>query len=59
MHYIILSLVIMSKEDYDSLRETLYLLSSPANAERLRRAVEDFENGKWNYQRHDLIEVEE
>lgn len=53
------SFVIMTQEDYDSLQETLYLLSNPANAERLRRAVEDFENGKRNYQAHDLIEVEE
>lgn len=30
---------IISEDDYDSLQETLYLLSNPANAEHLRRSI--------------------
>ncbi len=32
--------VIMSLEDYNSLQETLYLLRSPKNAERLVKALQ-------------------
>ena len=35
-------IVAMTKDEYDSIQETLYLLSSPANAERLRTAMRDF-----------------
>jgi antitoxin YefM len=38
--------VILSLEDYASLDETTYLLSSPANADRLRAAVRDLADGK-------------
>ncbi len=31
--------VLMSREDYDSLMETAYLLRSPANAKQLREAM--------------------
>ncbi|MFJ8211816.1 type II toxin-antitoxin system Phd/YefM family antitoxin [Streptomyces sp. NPDC096033] len=31
--------VLMSADDYDSWQETVYLLRSPANAQRLREAV--------------------
>lgn len=31
--------VLLSEEDYSSLMETLYLLSNPANAEKLLQAV--------------------
>lgn len=34
------SAVLMSKEEYDALVETSYLLSSPANAHRLMSALE-------------------
>lgn len=40
------SAVLMAKEDYDSWQETIYLLSSPANAARLLRAVADVREGK-------------
>ena len=40
------SVVIMSLADYNSLQETAYLLSSSANAERLRASVADAERGK-------------
>ncbi|WP_353951589.1 type II toxin-antitoxin system prevent-host-death family antitoxin [Knoellia sp. S7-12] len=38
--------VIVSLEDYESLRETAYLMRSPANARRLLDAMERLEGGK-------------
>ena len=38
--------VIVSREDYASLEETAYLLSSPKNASRLMKAVDDVKEGK-------------
>jgi antitoxin YefM len=38
--------VVMSLEDFNSWQETAYLLSSPANAERLRRSIADLDAGK-------------
>lgn len=37
--------VIVSLEDYESLKETAYLLRSPANARRLLAAIESLESG--------------
>jgi antitoxin YefM len=37
--------VLMTLEQYESLDETAYLLRSPANAQRLRQAVEELEAG--------------
>lgn len=38
--------VVLSKTDYESLTETLHLLSSPKNAERLMKGIEEYkENG--------------
>lgn len=37
--------VIVSLEDYESLRETAYLMRSPANARRLLDAMERLEDG--------------
>ncbi|SDT64427.1 antitoxin YefM [Streptomyces sp. TLI_053] len=37
--------VIVSLEDYQSLKETAYLLRSPANARRLLAAIDELENG--------------
>ncbi|GAA4912041.1 antitoxin YefM [Stackebrandtia albiflava] len=37
--------VLMSAEDFDAWRETVYLLRSPANAERLMEAIERDRNG--------------
>ena len=39
------NVVIMSKADYDSLKETLYILSSPGMAEKLMRGLN--ENGEY------------
>ncbi len=40
------SVVVMSKDDYDRLSETAYLVSSPANAKRLRESVAQIDAGK-------------
>ena len=48
--------VIVSLEDYESLRETAYLMRSPANARRLLDAMERLEAGRGNG--HDLIETD-
>lgn len=48
--------VIMSKQHYDSIMETLYLLRSPANAKHLMEAIAEDQVGKIEY--HDLIEEE-
>ena len=45
--------VMMSLEDYSAIEETLYLLKSPANAQRLYKALEQSKEGK--YQQHKLI----
>ena len=37
--------VVLSKSDYESMQETLYLLSSSKNAQRLFRGIEEFEKG--------------
>lgn len=48
------NVVMMAKEDYDAMVETQYLLSSPANAERLLRSLEATRRGE--YSEHDLSE---
>jgi antitoxin YefM len=48
--------VIVSLEDYESLRETAYLMRSPANARRLLDAMERLESG--NGKVHELIETD-
>jgi antitoxin YefM len=39
------AVVVLSEEEYEAMQETLYLLSNPANAERLRRSIEEVEAG--------------
>ncbi len=46
--------VIVPLEDYESLRETAYLMRSPANARRLLDSMERLEDGRG--QSHDLID---
>lgn len=46
--------VMVSLADYESLRETAYLLRSPANARRLLNSIENLERARG--QHHDLIE---
>ena len=40
------SVVLMAQSDYDSMMETLHLLSSPANARRLDTALAQAERGE-------------
>lgn len=40
------NVVVISQEEYDALRETAYLLSSPKNAARLHEALKQLEQGK-------------
>lgn len=44
--------VLVSKEDWDSMEETAYLLRSPANARRLAAAMERASRGE--YGEHEL-----
>lgn len=46
--------VIMSQEQYDSWMETMHLLSSPANAARLMRSIQQHRAGMT--EKHDLID---
>lgn len=48
--------VIVSLEDYESLRETAYLMRSPANARRLLDAMERLESGDG--ESHELIDAD-
>lgn len=48
------SAVIVSLDDYNSLRETAYLMRSPANARRPFDAIERLENGSGT--EHALVE---
>jgi len=48
--------VILSLADYESLRETAYLMRSPANARRLLDAMERLEDGRG--EQHDLVGTE-
>lgn len=48
--------VIVSLEDYESLKETAYLMRSPANARRLFDAMERLESGRG--EPRDLIEAD-
>ncbi|MDJ0314798.1 type II toxin-antitoxin system prevent-host-death family antitoxin [Arthrobacter sp. H35-D1] len=46
--------VIVSLDDYESLKETAYLLKSPTNARRLLGAIERLESGEGV--EHDITE---
>ncbi len=48
--------VIVSLEDYESLRETAYLMRSPANARRLLDGMERLEAGRG--EAHDPLEAD-
>lgn len=49
--------MIVSLEDFESLREMAYLMRSPANARRLLDAMERLEAGSG--ETHDLIDPDE
>jgi len=40
------SVVLMSEDDYEGLMETVHLLKSPANAERLLRSIRQADEGQ-------------
>jgi antitoxin YefM len=48
--------VVMSLADFESLRETAYLMRSPANARRLLDAMERLEAGEG--EQHDLVDAD-
>jgi antitoxin YefM len=48
------SAVVLDKDEYDGIMETLHLLRSPKNAERLLQAIADLDAG--NTVTHDLID---
>lgn len=41
-----MSVVMMSLDDFESLQETVYLLRSPKNAQRLLESIAELEEGK-------------
>jgi antitoxin YefM len=46
--------VVMSLADFESWKETLYLLSNPANAKELRDSIAELDDGKA--QQRDIID---
>lgn len=48
--------VMMSLADFESLRETAYLMRSPTNARRLLDAMERLEGGRG--EQHSLVDVD-
>jgi len=48
--------VVLSLREYDSMRETNYLLRSPANSERLLEAIHDLDAGHGV--EHDLVDTD-
>lgn len=47
------TVVVMGKSDYDSMQETMYILSNPALMARIRRGDAQIAAGKG--QKHDLL----
>jgi antitoxin YefM len=48
------NVVVMSLDEYNSFKETIYLTSTNANRKRLDSAIEEMEKGK--FKKHKLIE---
>ena len=47
------NVVILSEDEFEGWQETVHLLSSPKNAERLIRAIKELDAGKG--QEHELV----
>lgn len=41
------AVVLLLQEEYDAMVETLHLLSTPANAERIRQGLQEYEAGRF------------
>ncbi len=41
------NVVVLSLQEYNSWKETMYLLSSEKNRKRLEKSIKDFNNGKF------------
>ncbi|TWF54782.1 type II toxin-antitoxin system Phd/YefM family antitoxin [Neorhizobium alkalisoli] len=52
------SAILIDKDEYEGMLETLHLLSTPANAKRLIEALEEATDGR-NLIQHGLIEPKE
>ena len=52
------NVVMISQEDYNAMQETLYLLSTPNNANRLRESVARIQAGTFEVKEHFLDEQE-
>ena len=50
------AVVMMSLEDWNAWQETMYLLRSPANAERLLQATRDFDEGENLITKEQILE---
>lgn len=48
------NVVMMSQEDFEGMKETFYLLSSPNNKKRLLQSIKELNDGKA--QAHELVE---
>ncbi len=48
------NIVVLAASEYESIMETLHLLKSPKNAQRLMQSIEQYEKGKGELR--DLIE---
>ncbi|KUZ63344.1 prevent-host-death protein [Burkholderia ubonensis] len=51
--------VMISLEDYNSLQETLHLLGTPTNANRLRQSIAEFKAGKTSVKELPTHDTEE
>lgn len=51
------TVVVLSKRDYDSMKETLRVLSNNYVMDKIRRGDKQFSEG--NFSTHELLEVEE
>ncbi len=53
------SFVIMTKNDFEGWKKTLFLMSNLENTRRLKVAQEDFHNDMNNYHEQKLIDADE